>query len=125
MKSIIFVTLLVVACSLQAFKLGLENISPSTRVRLHNKRIALVTNQTGVDQQGNRNVDLLQKQGFSLRYLCAPEHGLFGVVEAGKGFGNQKDPASGLEIVSLYTKDNHRVIDHSLVNAVDLFLFDI
>lgn len=125
MKGAIFCGMLFIFSSLQSFKLGLENISPATHVRLQNKRIALVTNQTGVDQQGRRNVDLLQQQGITLRYLCAPEHGLFGTIEAGKGFGHHKDPASGLEIVSLYTKDNHRVIDHSLVHAVDLFLFDI
>ena len=125
MKKVVFFGMLLIASSLEAFKLGLENISPSMRAHLHNKRIALVTNQTGVDQQGRRNVDLLLNYGIAVQYLCAPEHGLFGTVEAGKGFGNHKDPASGLEIVSLYKKDNHRVIDHTLVNAIDVFIFDI
>src|SRR4029078_5408551 len=51
------------------FKLGLENVSPSVLAdikgnRLTTKVVALVTNHTGTDQSGTRNIDILLKQGI-------------------------------------------------------------
>ena len=125
MKQVSLVLFLIVSNNVCGFKLGLEAVSNSLVSELSNKRVALVTNQTGFDQRGNRNVDLLVKRGVSIDYLCAPEHGLFGVVPAGKAFGNQKDQQTGIGIISLYKQDAHRAIDPQLLNNIDVFIFDI
>ncbi len=42
------------------------------------KRIGLITNQTGVDRLGRRNVDLMQQAGIDVAALFSPEHGFAG-----------------------------------------------
>jgi len=70
-------------------------------------RLGLVTNQTGVDSQGRRTIDLLFRdaprdvQGLMLVTLFSPEHGIRGVSDE-PGIPNSTDAATGLPIVSLY-----------------------
>ena len=42
---------------------------------LQGKRIGLITNQTGVDRLGRRNVDLMRAAGVDVAALFSPEHG--------------------------------------------------
>ena len=62
----------------------------------------LITNQTGKDQLGTRNVDLLLAQGVQVTKIFAPEHGYSGIVGAEKEVKDGKDRATGIHIVSLY-----------------------
>ena len=64
------------------FKLGVENI-PSRLTSEYAKKnvpVALITNQTGKDQKGNRTVDILLKKGFNVTVIFAPEHGFDGKI---------------------------------------------
>lgn len=107
------------------FKLGLENISDSFVQRLHGRRIGLVTNQTGTDQQGRRNIDLLLQKGLQITYLFAPEHGIAGAVPAGDDVSNMIDHKTDIPIVSLYAKGSGKAIDPNSLNAIDLLVFDM
>jgi len=66
-------------------------------------RIGLLTNQTGLDAQGRRTIDVLRGigGGIELTTLFSPEHGLFGAKDS-TNIGQEVDPASGLKVISLY-----------------------
>ncbi|HEY5054729.1 MAG TPA: sodium/solute symporter [Acidobacteriaceae bacterium] len=77
-------------------------------------RIGLLTNQTGLDSQGHRTIDILRgdaarSAGIQLVRLFSPEHGLFGKKDS-TNIGPETDVASGLPVVSLYgaTDDERR-----------------
>ena len=65
-------------------------------------RIGLLTNQTGLDAEGRRTIDVLRGiGGVELTTLFSPEHGLFGAKDSTE-IGQEVDPASGLKVISLY-----------------------
>src|SRR6266702_3766896 len=88
----------------ESFKLGLENI-PAAFVQSMNAssaapyRVDLITNQTGKDQQGKRNIDLLRAQGMQVTKIFAPEHGYSGKIGAEREVKDGKDRATGISIV--------------------------
>jgi uncharacterized protein YbbC (DUF1343 family) len=66
-------------------------------------RIGLLTNQTGIDAEGRRTIDVLRGigGGIELTTLFSPEHGLFGAKDT-TNIGPEVDPASRLKVISLY-----------------------
>ncbi len=66
-------------------------------------RIGLLTNQTGMDAQGRRTIDVLRGVGggVELTTLFSPEHGLFGAKDSTE-IGVEVDVATGLKVISLY-----------------------
>ncbi|MGD0446077.1 MAG: sodium/solute symporter [Edaphobacter sp.] len=66
-------------------------------------RMGLLTNQTGVDREGRRTIDVLLHSipEVELKTLFSPEHGLLGVKDTTK-IGNEIDPATRLPVLSLY-----------------------
>jgi len=93
------------------------------------KRIALVTNQTGVDERGRRSVDLLasderaQRAGVKLVKLFAPEHGALGTLDR-EGLSDEKDMRTGLTVHSLYQRTTMAPPD-SLLQDVDVLVVDL
>ena len=66
------------------------------------KRIGLLTNQTGVDSQGRRTIDILaQAAGISLDAIFSPEHGVTGAMDT-TDIANSKDAATGVPVYSVY-----------------------
>jgi SSS family transporter len=66
-------------------------------------RLGLLTNQTGVDREGRRTIDVLLHSipEVELKTIFTPEHGLFGVKDTEK-IGSEVDLASHLPVISLY-----------------------
>ncbi|MBB5338865.1 SSS family transporter [Edaphobacter lichenicola] len=66
-------------------------------------RLGLLTNQTGLDREGRRTIDILQHSlpEVELKTLFSPEHGLLGTKDIVK-IANDVDPATRLPILSLY-----------------------
>lgn len=70
-------------------------------------RLGLLTNQTGVDSQGRRTIDVLfhdapqDAPGVALTMLFSPEHGIRGAYDQ-PDVPSTTDPATGLPVVSLY-----------------------
>jgi uncharacterized protein YbbC (DUF1343 family) len=70
-------------------------------------RLGLLTNQTGLDAQGRRTIDILVHEaeaavpGLTLKLLFSPEHGINGALDK-EGIQNSKDSSTGLPVVSLY-----------------------
>jgi len=70
-------------------------------------RLGLLTNQTGLDSQGRRTIDILNTDaakavsGLKLTTLFSPEHGIAGALDT-KDVSSTIDAASRLPVVSLY-----------------------
>ena len=72
--------------------------------------IGLLTNQTGVDAQGKRTIDVLAAApGIKLAAIFSPEHGITGAADT-TDIGNSVDQATGIPIYTLYggTKEKRR-----------------
>lgn len=90
---------------------------------LEGKKIAVVTNQTGLLTDKTHLVDFLVSKNISITRIFAPEHGFRGDADAGEHIKNGKDAKTGLSIVSLYG-DNKKPKPEQL-KGVDVILFDI
>ena len=87
------------------------------------KRVALLTNQTGVDRLGRRDIDLLRgTPGVRLVVIISPEHGLRG-TEDRPGLPDANDSASGIPIYSLYGGTPLSGI--AALDTVDVMLVDL
>ncbi len=112
------------------FKLGLENIPNSLvntlkRYNYHGARIGLITNHTGIDQQGNRNIDILRRNGLRIDYIFTPEHGFDGAIVAGHAVQNTRDAKTKIPIISLYGHGTGKNIMHQNMQHIDTLIFDM
>jgi uncharacterized protein YbbC (DUF1343 family)/CubicO group peptidase (beta-lactamase class C family) len=74
----------------------------SVRAATGKRRIGVLTNQTGVDSQGRRTIDVLaQAPGVSLDAIFSPEHGVTGTLDT-TDVGNSRDAATGVTVYSVY-----------------------
>jgi len=90
------------------------------------KKIGLLTNQTGVDSQGRRTIDVLaQAQGVSLNAIFSPEHGVTGSLDT-TDIGDSKDPATGVPVYSVYGgTDAARRPSLDVLKTLDAVVVDI
>ena len=89
-------------------------------------RVGLVTNQTGVDSQGRRTIDVLARAPqVQLTAIFSPEHGLQGTADT-TDIANSKDAATGVAVYSVYgDSDVKRRPSPDLVRNLDVLVFDI
>lgn len=72
------------------------------RAKEGRKRVGLLTNQTGVDSEGRRTIDVLaQAPGISLDEIFSPEHGVTGTLDT-TDIANSKDAVTGIPVYSVY-----------------------
>jgi uncharacterized protein YbbC (DUF1343 family) len=90
------------------------------------KRIGLLTNQTGVDAQGRRTIDVLaQAPGISLDAIFSPEHGVTGTLDT-TDISNSKDAATGVPIYNVYgATDAARRPSLEVLKNLDAVLIDV
>jgi uncharacterized protein YbbC (DUF1343 family)/CubicO group peptidase (beta-lactamase class C family) len=101
---------------------GLDVLEAEKFKPLAGKRIGLITNHTGLDRAGNRNIDLMRSAGVNLTALFSPEHGFAG-VEDHPGVADSVDKATGIKIFSLYGKTNRPTPE--MLQGIDALVFDI
>ncbi|MGA8028890.1 MAG: exo-beta-N-acetylmuramidase NamZ domain-containing protein [Bryobacteraceae bacterium] len=101
---------------------GLDVMEQDGFRELKGKRIALITNQTGLDREGRRNVDVMLGAGIQVATLFSPEHGVNGTQDS--DVGNTKDPRTGLPVVSLYEPNRRRLTANQMQNF-DAVVYDI
>ncbi|MGA2267236.1 MAG: exo-beta-N-acetylmuramidase NamZ domain-containing protein [Bryobacteraceae bacterium] len=89
---------------------------------LQGKRVGLITNHTGVDREGRRNVDLMRQAGIQVAALFSPEHGFEG-GEDRPGLPDTTDPASGVKVYSLFGKTLRPAPE--MLRGLDALVFDI
>ena len=111
-------------CASRPVRTGLDVLLTDSVHVLRGKRVGLITNHTGRDRDGRRNIDLLYRApDVKLVALYGPEHGLGGVAAAGEKIGFATDTVTGLPIYSLY--GDTRVPTPEMVKDVDVLLYDI
>jgi uncharacterized protein YbbC (DUF1343 family)/CubicO group peptidase (beta-lactamase class C family) len=90
------------------------------------RKIGLVTNQTGVDLDGRRTIDVLAAApGVSLEAIFSPEHGVTGELDT-TDVANSKDAATGVPVYSVYgATDAARRPSVDILKKLDAIIFDI
>jgi uncharacterized protein YbbC (DUF1343 family) len=94
---------------------------------IRGKRIGLLTNQTGIDERGVSDIDLLREKrardaGVTLVQLFSPEHGLRGTED--REIASGVDAKSGLPVYSLYGQQTVAPPD-SILRSLDALVFDL
>ncbi len=102
---------------------GLDVLEEQKFAPLARQRVGLITNQTGLDRNGRRNVDAMLAARVNVVALFAPEHGITG-KEDRPDIGNSKDAATGLPVYSLYDNGRYRITPEML-RGIDNLVFDI
>ena len=108
---------------------GLTVLLEDSLAMLAGKRIAVITNQTGVDAEGRSVVDLLYRDpraraaNITVVRLFSPEHGIRGVADR-PDLPDEVDRATGLTVHSLYTRETIPPPD-SLLRDLDAVVFDL
>ncbi|MFV8269698.1 exo-beta-N-acetylmuramidase NamZ domain-containing protein [Flavobacterium sp. GT2N3] len=90
---------------------------------LQNKKVGIVTNQTGILSNKIHLVDFLLEKKIAIQTIFAPEHGFRGTADAGEHVVDGKDAKTRLSIISLYG-DNKKPKATQLV-GIDIMLFDL
>ena len=90
------------------------------------RRIGLLTDQTGVDSEGRRTIDLLASvPGLSLDAIFSPEHGVRGRLDT-TDIKNAKDPATGITVYSVYgVSDAARRPPLEVLKQLDAVVIDL
>jgi uncharacterized protein YbbC (DUF1343 family) len=92
------------------------------------KRVALLTNQSGIDEEGRSGIDLLHRppehaRGARLVALFSPEHGIRG-TEDRTNIASERDTRTGLLVHSLYGATVLPPPDSAL-RGVDVLVVDL
>lgn len=90
---------------------------------LRNKKIGIVTNQSGLLSNDAHIVDFLVEKNIAVQKIFAPEHGFRGTADAGEHVVDGKDARTGLPIISLYG-DNKKPKSSQLA-GIDIIVFDL
>ncbi len=103
---------------------GLDVLAAQNFESLRGKKIGLLTNHTGIDRRGRRNIDLLaQTEHLSVEMVFAPEHGLAGTLDEPE-IADGADSRTGIRVLSLYQTDRRRP-PAQLLRGLDALVFDI
>jgi uncharacterized protein YbbC (DUF1343 family) len=113
-------------------KTGIDVLEETKFAALHPSRggaprsIGLLTNQTGVDSEGRRTIDVLANvPGISLDAIFSPEHGVTGTLDT-TDVKNTKDAVTGVEVYSVYgAKDALRRPPPDILKRLDAVVIDV
>ena len=104
---------------------GIETFLADVPPALRGKRVALITNHTGIDHLRTTDIDLFaEHKDFKLVALLAPEHGIRGTQQDGVQIQDETDPKTGVPIYSLYMAEDRGPTDAMLRDA-DLIVYDL
>jgi uncharacterized protein YbbC (DUF1343 family) len=107
----------------QPLRTGLDVMVEQQFRPFKGKRVGLITNHTGIDRQGRRNIDLMLDAGVKLVALFSPEHGIEG-LEDRENVAGSTDRRTGIKVYSLYEGDNRRP-KPEMLKGLDALIFDI
>ncbi|HRY33440.1 MAG TPA: DUF1343 domain-containing protein [Bacteroidales bacterium] len=89
---------------------------------IRGRKVALMANHTTL--VGRQHLaDTLRALGTDIRLIFSPEHGFRGSGEAGEAIADEKDPKTGIQIISLY--GNKLKPSPAHLKGIDLVIFDL
>ena len=93
---------------------------------LKGKRIALLSNQTGVvgPNHDKHTLDLMLELGLNVTTIFSPEHGFRGKADAGEHVKSSVDEKTGIPIASLY-EGKSRMPSKETMDRFDVIVTDI
>ncbi len=102
-----------------------ENFAPLKQDK-QQMTIGVLTNQTGLDAQGKRTIDVLATApGIKLAAIFSPEHGISGNLDTAK-VDNSVDSATGVTVYSLYgSTEAKRRPPIEILKTLDAVVMDI
>ncbi|HIG50898.1 MAG TPA: DUF1343 domain-containing protein, partial [Candidatus Marinimicrobia bacterium] len=105
------------------YQSGLAVLSKDDFVILKGKNVAVVVNQTSVDQNGDHLIKLAHENGVTIKAVFTPEHGFKGVAGAGEKVENGIEPLTGASIYSLYGETKKPTSE--MLKGIDILVFDM
>lgn len=96
---------------------------------IRGKRVGLITNQTGINEKGETDIELLKKgdravkNNVKLVAIFSPEHGIEGKLDVAN-VPNSLDRNTGISVYSLYTDQTVPPPDSTL-RGIDVLVFDL
>jgi len=101
---------------------GIDVLEAEQFALLRNKRVGLITNQTGQTSDGRRTIDLLREAPeVKLAAVFSPEHGLEGQLSG--HVGHSQDASTGIKVWSLYGRTRRPTPE--MLEGLDVLVFDI
>ncbi len=123
----IFISIFIAATALAAssqVKPGIEVLRDNNFQQLQGKRVGLITNPSGVDNNLKSTIDILHEApGVTLTALFSPEHGVRGDVHAGDLVDNMTDQKTGVPVYSIFGKNKKPTPE--MLKDVDVLVYDI
>jgi len=104
-----------------------EALAQAAKRHNNRLRLGLLTNQTGLDREGRRTIDILEHSlpEVKLKTLFSPEHGLLGTKDTVK-IGNDVDLETKLPVISLYgAKSEQRHPSLESLKDLDAVVIDL
>ncbi|MBN1155207.1 DUF1343 domain-containing protein [candidate division KSB1 bacterium] len=104
---------------------GIDRLNETEYLTLFkDKKIGIITNQTGVNSDREHLADLLFNQSdVHLSAIFSPEHGFYGQIEGGIPIDMNRHEKYGCPIFSLYGTNRKPTAD--MLDGLDVLIFDI
>ena len=104
---------------------GIEVFLADVPQRFRGKRVALLTNNSGIDRERRLDIDLIAgHKDLKLVALLAAEHGIRGDAMAGVQISDETDQKTGVPVYSLYQAEDRGPTDEMLKD-VDVIVYDL
>jgi uncharacterized protein YbbC (DUF1343 family) len=106
---------------------GIDVLLTDSLSLVRNRRIGLVTNQAGVDADGQRDLDRLVGAGLRVTAVFAPEHGLRGIIDVDQApdTRQERDSATGIAVYLLHDGVRLHPPTAAMLEQVDVLLVDL
>jgi uncharacterized protein YbbC (DUF1343 family) len=106
---------------------GIDVLLTDSLSLVRGRRIGLVTNQSGVDANGKRDLDRLVGAGLRVTAVFAPEHGLRGVIDVDQApdTRQERDSSTGITVYLLHDGVRLHPPTAAMLDQVDILLVDL
>jgi uncharacterized protein YbbC (DUF1343 family) len=106
---------------------GIDVLLADSLGLIRNRRIGLVTNQSGVDANGVRDLDRLVGAGLPVTAVFAPEHGLRGIIDVDRAPDTRQetDSVTGIPVYLLHDGVRLHPPTAAMLEQVDVLLVDL
>jgi uncharacterized protein YbbC (DUF1343 family) len=106
---------------------GIDVLLADSLGLIRNRRIGLVTNQSGVDANGVRDLDRLVAAGLRVTAVFAPEHGLRGSIDVDRAPDTRQetDSVTGIPVYLLHDGVRLHPPTAAMLEQVDVLLVDL
>ena len=118
----LFFNLVFICLGQQKIITGAEQIPEFIDI-LKDQNIGIVANKSSILSMDSHLIDTLLSLGININKVFVPEHGFRGEADAGEKIFSQKDPKTGLTILSLY--GNQRKPSNEQLKGISTMVFDL